>query len=278
MIDRTSGLQAVGLKGFDSHLTYRTVGEGSPLVVLHTFRGQLEYSDLIVPALASSYRVYQVDLPGHGRSTHDPDLPYRAGEFVSQLGSFLDLMELDGVVIVGESIGATIALALSSRNPDQVKQVFAFNPHDGGSLIGGTLGRIASWAGGLTTLIPKLESPLLALLLRAGYANPDNLDAGYVRLLRTTAAGEPNHARVMTSILRHQDTWAELRSLYPEIPGRLPVSLIYGDRNWGPSRLISSNAAAIPSVGEPIMLPHTGHFSFRDNPEAVLRVIRDHSR
>src|SRR5262249_28336637 len=50
-------------------LRYVSTGTGPPLVLLHTIRTQLDYFRPITPALAARYRVYVVDLPGHGQSS-----------------------------------------------------------------------------------------------------------------------------------------------------------------------------------------------------------------
>lgn len=59
----------------DSGMTVRyvTSGDGPPLVLLHTIRTQLDYFEKLVPELKGRYRVYALDLPGHGRSSLQPE-------------------------------------------------------------------------------------------------------------------------------------------------------------------------------------------------------------
>ena len=47
-------------------LRYIEAGSGPVLVLLHTMRTQLDLFQRVVPALATRYHVYAVDLPGHG--------------------------------------------------------------------------------------------------------------------------------------------------------------------------------------------------------------------
>src|SRR5512134_4147196 len=47
-------------------LRYLAVGEGPPLVLLHTLRTQLDMFQKIIPTLARRFRVYAPDYPGHG--------------------------------------------------------------------------------------------------------------------------------------------------------------------------------------------------------------------
>jgi alpha-beta hydrolase superfamily lysophospholipase len=49
-------------------LRYIEVGRGPTLVLPHTMRTQLDLFQRVIPALAARYRVYAIDLPGHGHS------------------------------------------------------------------------------------------------------------------------------------------------------------------------------------------------------------------
>src|SRR5262249_12757164 len=84
-------------------------GSGPPLVLLHTIRTQLDYFEGVIPLLADRYRVYAIDLPGHGQSTL---LPTEYTEPVMRAGvsAFLQALDLRDVTLVGESIGGVLAL------------------------------------------------------------------------------------------------------------------------------------------------------------------------
>ena len=51
-----------------AYIRYRVTGNGPPLLLLHTFRNRLEYSDLLVHELKNDYSIYTLDLPGFGDS------------------------------------------------------------------------------------------------------------------------------------------------------------------------------------------------------------------
>jgi len=57
-------------------LRYAKLGNGPPLVLLHTIRTQLEYFRALAPLLAEKFTVYAVDLPGHGHSPIDRSAQY----------------------------------------------------------------------------------------------------------------------------------------------------------------------------------------------------------
>ena len=110
-------------------LRYVATGEGPSLLLLHTLRTQLDMFQRTVHALAQTFRVYAVDLPGHGYSDI-PETDLEPELFVRTVGGFLDELDLEDVVVVGESIGATIGLLLAARGHPRVKRVVAINPYD----------------------------------------------------------------------------------------------------------------------------------------------------
>ena len=159
--------------------------------------------------------------------------------------------------------------------PERLRQVFAFNPHDDGSLIGGPIGQAVSFAGRYSTLPFAMEQPwLLRRICAAAFADAKNLPQDFVDVLARTGKDEARYPRVMKSLMRHQASW-ELprRADYPKIPTRLPVRLVYGDKDWGPPAHRAENAALIPPVERAEILPATGHWSFLDNPEGALDII-----
>ena len=63
--------------------------------------------------------VYAVDLPGHGQSTGSGR--QTIGEYVKVLISFLDILNLRNVVIVGHSMGGAVALEMALSHPERVR-------------------------------------------------------------------------------------------------------------------------------------------------------------
>ncbi len=84
-------------------------GNGPALVLLHTLCTQLDMFQKVVPALATRFRVYALDYPGHGYSDI-PEASYSAEFFVTTVANALDRLDIKDAVVVGESIGGSIAL------------------------------------------------------------------------------------------------------------------------------------------------------------------------
>ena len=51
-----------------TYIRYKKIGKGAPILLLHTFRNRLEYSDKLGKLLEDKFTVYSIDLPGFGDS------------------------------------------------------------------------------------------------------------------------------------------------------------------------------------------------------------------
>src|SRR4051812_10436835 len=96
-----------------SRLRYYTAGTGPPLVLLHTVRTQLDYFQRVIPLLWDHYTVYALDLPGMGWSDIVASARYEEPQLRSAVVEFVNGLNLHGVTLAGESLGAALALSAS---------------------------------------------------------------------------------------------------------------------------------------------------------------------
>ena len=82
-------------------IRYTEQGSGQPLLLLHTIRNRLEYSDLLLPYLTKKFKVYVIDLPGHGGSTINKKTNYDQDFLTDTIVSFI---EQGSIVNVNPSI------------------------------------------------------------------------------------------------------------------------------------------------------------------------------
>src|SRR5581483_4335240 len=92
-------------------LAYRDEGAGSPLVMLTANPGDSRDYDAVAPELARHFRVLRLDWPGYGGSA-PPQPPEAAGAlyFHETFARFMDALALDCVHLVGNSVGANVAV------------------------------------------------------------------------------------------------------------------------------------------------------------------------
>jgi pimeloyl-ACP methyl ester carboxylesterase len=102
-------------------------GDGFPVVLVHGFglgnTGELAWRKAI-PGLAERFHAYAPDLLGFGKSDK-PLIGYSPQAHVNQLLAFMDRLCLDRVLLMGNSVGAYIALKLALDYPDRAAGVCA---------------------------------------------------------------------------------------------------------------------------------------------------------
>jgi len=260
-------------------LRYEMSGNGSPLVLLHTVRTQLEYFRALAPLLSEKFTVYAVDLPGHGHSPIDKSAQFDEPYLRKGVVGFLQALDLRGVTIVGESIGAVLALSVAAEVPDRIRAIYALNPYDYETRYGDGIRR-GNWFANV--IIGSLQVPLfgaigaslanrwvLGKIMGGGYADPNKLPPDLLAEFDETG-GRPHYHYVERKVLSGWRSWAKARELYSRV--RAPVTLIYGDKDWSRIPERGRTKAALRNA-RLFTLPNTGHFSAIENPAEVASFI-----
>lgn len=258
-----------------SRLRYFKAGAGSPLVLMHTVRGQLDYFQRVIPMLWDRHTVYAVDLPGMGWSDivtgatyEEPDLRAAVVEFINGLG-------LQDVTLAGESLGGALALSASVDLKKRVSRVVALNPYDypGGVERGNWIARLIIMSVRMPLLGPivatKEPKLIMRAVLRGGYGDQSQLPEDFLdELLRSgRRKGYPVVAR---AVYRSLPGFDAARERYREISA--PVTLVYSERDWSRHHERERVAAALANVRR-IALPGVGHFSALERPDEVSRIL-----
>jgi pimeloyl-ACP methyl ester carboxylesterase len=89
-------------------------GSAAPIVLVHCYGCSLHWWDRLAPILAEEHRVIRIDLLGHGGS-QKPSSGYEIDEQAALVAGALDRLGVQGAVVVGHSMGFSVATALAQR-------------------------------------------------------------------------------------------------------------------------------------------------------------------
>jgi pimeloyl-ACP methyl ester carboxylesterase len=93
---------------------------GIPVILLHSFGGDSSHWASTLDHLRHHRRALAIDLRGHGKSARPRDMDYSMGAFVADLEMVVKELKLQRFVLVGHSLGASVATAYAAKHPKQV--------------------------------------------------------------------------------------------------------------------------------------------------------------
>jgi pimeloyl-ACP methyl ester carboxylesterase len=254
-------------------IRYLDSDQGQPLLLIHTLRTQLDYFQKLIPLLRGRYRILAIDLPGHGYSSIPTAARFDEPFFRASVIEFIEKLNLRNLIIVGESIGGTLALTVAATMPERINQVFALNPYDYGEKFGGGVRRSRYGSIiGLFALFGRLTfetSFILKLVLSGGFANPTNLPQSLFSEL-VKAGHRRNYRQAEYLLHKHWRSWLEATKLYNVI--RVPVTLVYGEQDWSHPQEREDRKKSVRAV-QFFILPAVGHFSSLEAPERLAEII-----
>ena len=261
-------------------IRYKIEGEGPPILLLHTIRNNIEYFNNLIPLLINHFKVYSVELPGHGHSPINKNTNYDQQFMTDVICDFVQNQKLDDLTIAGESIGAVLAVTIAKKIPERIKKIFCFNPYDydnkfaegvsRGNLISKFLFFHMRLPFGIGYFFSKLESiPILWIIMRGGVYNKKSITFSYIKNLCEVLSKEyfTLHER---NVFKNFKSWSNHAENYKDIS--VPLSLIYGKYDWSK---IKEREKTMTSLGLNSFktLNNTGHFSFHESSELVSEII-----
>jgi pimeloyl-ACP methyl ester carboxylesterase len=116
--------ETVQIKG--QTIFYVRMGDGEPILLIHGFGAGFWVWEKQIEILSRNYRVYALDLIGHGFSDR-PKMEYTPETYIYFLRDFMDGLGIERATLVGNSMGGGIAWAVAALFPRRVKKLILVN-------------------------------------------------------------------------------------------------------------------------------------------------------
>jgi pimeloyl-ACP methyl ester carboxylesterase len=259
----------------EGSLRYVTGGTGAPLVMVHTVRTQAEHFRHLIPLVRERYTVYALDLPGMGYSQIVPGASYDEAAMRAGVKRLITQLDLRDVTLLGESMGAVLALTTAADLPERVRRVLAVNAYDyaGGIARSGLLARLivtGVLAPGVGRMFARVEpKPIVRAVLRGGVVDKTALREDYVDELLEVGR-RPGYPTVARAVYANLPSLIGARSRYPEVTP--PVHLIYGEHDWSRPSDRKANRQLLPTAESTEVL-RAGHFIVLERPDVPARLL-----
>lgn len=256
---------------------YLTGGDGSPVVLLHGDGESAADWSWVLPALASTHRVYAPDLPGHG-DTDKPQSDYTPESLTHFVTELIDAWGLDRVALVGNSMGGLIALSIALEPTRRVTSLCLvdsaglgrfISPAITGQALPGVGEMLAQW--GKRPLGARQLAWTRALLFFAQpFEAPKEWLDEQTRLIQL-----PGFMEAVIASMRSDLTYGMQRILLldrlPELS--MPVHLIWGERDRVLPVSQAREAVRRLSHGSLTVIPYAGHLPQVERPGEFLKAL-----
>ncbi len=253
-------------------LTYRELGYGPPVLLLHGWPTSSYLWRNVMPAIARDNCVVALDLPGFGGSDK-PIERYGFSFFEQILTGFLDKLEMDPVGLVGHDIGGPIAAHWAMRNQDRVSGLALLNT----LLYPEFSPEVVDFATALAD--PARRDPMtspqgLADIMRLGVADPAVITDRVLAAVQAPFRDDDTRlALALAGIGLSPRGFREIAEGLPSL--RIPVRVIYGEQD----RVLPDIAETVARLKADVphaqvtALPDAGHFIQEEVPEQVGELL-----
>lgn len=108
------------VNGLELHYLDWGASDRQCVLLLHGFLSNARIWDGFAARICNDYHVLALDQRGHGISSWAGDGAYSLDDHFSDLASFIDLLDLENLVIIGHSMGGRNALFYAACCPERV--------------------------------------------------------------------------------------------------------------------------------------------------------------
>lgn len=98
-------------------------GEGEPVILIHGGGSWLYSYRNNIEELSEKYKVFAVDMPGHGYTTLKTDVKYDLDTYADFLKEFLESQNINKANIVGHSWGGGWSIYFTEKYPEMVDKL-----------------------------------------------------------------------------------------------------------------------------------------------------------
>jgi pyruvate dehydrogenase E2 component (dihydrolipoamide acetyltransferase) len=246
-------------------VSYAGAGQdGAVVLLIHGYGGDKNSWLFLQEPLAARYRVYALDLPGHGSSAKDVG-DGTLGVLADAVTGVLDAVGAERAHLVGHSMGGAVALAVAARDPGRIISLTLIAPSGFGPEING--GYLRGFADAQTRRELK---PVVGQLFADESLVTRQLVDDLLAYKRLDGVDQALHALVGT-LLDGDAQRGDSAALVAAIGGAVPVTAVWGSAD----RIIPAAQAESVAGAVRHLVAGAGHMPHMERPGEVQAAIEE---
>lgn len=263
------GRQISGLSQVPLQVTYRDVGEGAPVVLIHGIPAWSFLWSKVIAPLAETNRVIAPDLIGYGCSDKRDCFDRSVRRQARMITKLMDALGLEAATVVGHDIGGAVAQVLAVDYASRVSGLVLVDSVAYGSWPSASMASLAD-----PNLLGRPEEIMEivrhdAAIGHAGSADgeafaqamaaPYDTEEGRRSMVRNASALNTNHTMELAGRLGSID---------------VPALVLWGEEDpWQPLSDAERLATGIPNA-DLAVVPQASHWLPYDHPDRTARHLR----
>ena len=246
-------------------ISYAGAGtDGEVILLVHGYGGDRNSWLFLQEPLAARYRVYALDLPGHGTSAKDVG-DGSIGMLAGAVTGVLDALGADRAHLVGHSMGGAVALAVAASAPGRIASLTLIAPSGFGPQI--NAGYLRGFADAQTRRELK---PVVGQLFADESLVTRQVVDDLLAYKRLDGVDEALHT-LLGLLLDGDAQAADSTAALAVVGGALPVSVV-----WGASdRVIPPDQAERVTGAARYVVDGAGHMPHMERPAQVQAAIEE---
>jgi abhydrolase domain-containing protein 6 len=241
---------------------FEKIGSGATLVLLHGAGADKNNWCRFAKYLGSKHRIIIPDLPGHGDSVCSLALSYTIAQQVAYLHELLTHLKTDHIHLVGNSMGATVAMRYTHIHPNSVQSLILIDA--GGVEKTPSEMRLEIERTGIHPMMAIESVADYKKLMRYGMNKPPYIPNVFLKLL---AADKISRRGIEQKVLNDLLIDLDQTQILPTL--RLPTLIIWGKLD----RIVHVDDADLLHEqiqnSEKVILDDIGHVAMVEAPQAT---------
>jgi len=240
--------------------------DGDVVLFVHGYGGDRNSWLFLQAPLAAKYRVYALDLPGHGTSSKDVG-DGSVGLLADAVIGVLDAIGADRAHLAGHSLGGAVALSAAARNPARIRSLTLIAPAGFGRDI--NAGYLRGFADAQTRRELK---PVVGQLFADESLVTRQVVDDLLAYKRLDGVDEALHTLLGTLLSPDGETQGiDAAAAVAAIGGAVPVTVAWGTED----RIIPSAQAEAVAGAAVHLLDGAGHMAHLERPAEVQAAIEE---
>ena len=237
-------------------ISYNQSGTGDGAVIfLHGWRSSKEVWGKIVNQVIklSNHQVYAIDIPGFG-SSPAPKAIWGVGDYAEMIKGFIEKLELKNAIIVGHSFGGRVGIKLAAKYPQTISRLVLV---DAAGFVTNSPRK------GFFRFLAKIVRPFFKFSFTGRLRKKIYQFIGAEDYLAT-----PELQKTFVSVV-NEDLSEDMNKI------SCPTLIIYGENDVDTPVEFGKKMHSIIRNSQFIILPGSGHFSFLDQPEEFVKILKE---